>query len=173
MSRDTATRALVVDDDAPRRRALQLGLQRHGVACETAFDGPDALGWALGGSFDVIVAESSAPRPDGLSAITSMRARGRLEDTPVIAIGDRPKGAGTDVVVRRDVAPAALADEARRLRDETRRFRITRGHKRPSTDPLVFDGRLDGAPLSDVCRAVHVARRTGALAIERSEPGSG
>lgn len=66
-------RVLIVEDSAPLRRSLALGLQNSGFAVDAVEDGETGLQYVLTGVYDVVVLDLMLPRRDGLSLLREMR----------------------------------------------------------------------------------------------------
>lgn len=64
---------LVVDDDEPTQRVLQLWLELHGHAVTCANGGHAALGALRAGTFDLVITDVLMPDGDGLELITNVR----------------------------------------------------------------------------------------------------
>ncbi len=83
----TATRCLVVDDDADIRAGLHDYLQRFGFAVSLAADGAQMRRLVSGGRFDIVVLDLMLPDEDGLSLCRWLKAQG-LPVLMLTAIGD-------------------------------------------------------------------------------------
>ena len=66
-------RVLIVEDSAPLRRSLTLGLGNSGFAVDAVEDGEAGLHYVLTGVYDVVVLDLMLPRRDGLSLLREMR----------------------------------------------------------------------------------------------------
>lgn len=78
-------RILLVDDDLPFRRTLEVRLAREGYDVRTAADGVEAM-TVIGEGFepDLVISDIVMPRMEGLEFIMTLRKRRR--GLPVIAI---------------------------------------------------------------------------------------
>ena len=89
-------RILVVEDDRDLNRLLISILSKTGYSVDACFDGEDALTYALGTDFDLIVMDVMMPKMDGFTVVDNMRSRGIL--SPVLflsaksSVEDRVKG---------------------------------------------------------------------------------
>ncbi|MGH9399569.1 MAG: sigma-54-dependent transcriptional regulator, partial [Thermoanaerobaculia bacterium] len=83
-STGTATRLLVVEDDAALSSTLVTGLEREGYLVSTAADGEGALATLAREGFDVVVMDLKIPRRDGIEVLQAMRADGH--DAEVIIV---------------------------------------------------------------------------------------
>ncbi len=144
-------RALVVEDYAPIRDAVQEGLADHGFAVDAASNGEDGLWLAEANPYDVIVLDIMLPKLDGLAVLTKLRAKGSkvavLLLTAKDTIEDRVRGLdlGADDYL---VKPFAFAELLARVRALVRRRYDTR-------DPVI---KIDDLELDTTKRIV---RRTG------------
>ncbi len=91
----TASRVLVIDDEAPVRRQLKVGLLQHGYEVEESGDGLDALtkirSARAGTPFDFVVLDVCLPDIDGLRLLSAIK--GTYPQLPVVVIS----GYGTEV----------------------------------------------------------------------------
>ena len=112
---------LIVDDDAPVRRALQRTLGAEGYATVLAADGGAALAEVEREPPDVIVLDAIMPGMDGLSVARRLRAKG--VSIPILmltardAVGDRVAGldAGADDYLVKPFATEELLARVRAL----------------------------------------------------------
>jgi DNA-binding response OmpR family regulator len=113
-----------VEDERRIAAYVRRGLEEEGYAVDVAADGREALEWAGGVPFDVIVLDLLLPGVDGLTVCRELRARGAR--TPILmltardGVDDRVAGldAGADDYL---VKPFALKELMARLRALTRR----------------------------------------------------
>lgn len=75
---------LVVDDEAPMRRILEIILQGMGHNVRVAADGQEALDLLQASPADLVITDLRMPRMDGLTLLRQMREEGM--DAPVILI---------------------------------------------------------------------------------------
>ncbi len=117
-------RVLIVEDDRKISTYVKRGLEEQGYAVDVAYTGREALDWAVGVSFDLIVLDLMLPEMDGLTVCRTLRSRSEnaaiLMLTARDAIEDRVAGldAGADDYL---VKPFALTELLARLRALTRR----------------------------------------------------
>jgi EAL domain-containing protein (putative c-di-GMP-specific phosphodiesterase class I) len=82
------TRVLLVDDEAPLRRALSKLLAIDGFEVSTASNGREAIDLLAAGSFDVIVSDIRMPGMDGIAMLRAIR---ELDlDVPTIFLTGSP-----------------------------------------------------------------------------------
>jgi heavy metal response regulator len=118
-------RILVVDDEHKISAYAKRGLEERGYAVDAAYNGVDALDWAVAAPYDLIILDIMLPKLDGLSVCEELRKRG--DATPILmltardAIDDRVAGldAGADDYL---VKPFAMKELLARVRALTRRL---------------------------------------------------
>lgn len=115
---------LLVEDDRTIATYLKSGLEENGYAVDSAYTGREALEWATGGTFDLMVLDIMLPPPDGLEVCRELRIQGN--DIPILmltardTVNDRIIGldAGADDYL---IKPFAIKELLARLRAITRR----------------------------------------------------
>jgi heavy metal response regulator len=118
-------RILVVEDEHKISMYVKRGLEEQGYAVDAAYNGADALDWAVAAPYDLIILDILLPKMDGLSVCEELRKRG--DATPILmltardAIDDRVAGldAGADDYL---VKPFAMKELLARVRALTRRL---------------------------------------------------
>jgi DNA-binding response OmpR family regulator len=117
-------RVLLVEDDRKISAYVKRGLEEQGYAVDVAYTGREALDWAAGVNFDLIILDLMLPEMDGLTVCRTLRSRGEnaaiLMLTARDAIEDRVAGLDTgadDYLVK----PFALTELLARLRALARR----------------------------------------------------
>jgi two-component system, OmpR family, copper resistance phosphate regulon response regulator CusR len=116
--------ALIVEDERRIAAYVKRGLEEEGYAVDVATTGREALDWASGVAFDVIILDLLLPEVDGLAVSRELRACG--VKVPILmltardGVDDRVAGldAGADDYL---VKPFALKELLARLRALTRR----------------------------------------------------
>ena len=83
-------RVLVVDDQQPMRRVLELSLAAHGYAVDSAATGASALEQARQRPPDLVVLDLGLPDLDGLQVIAAVRA---FSAVPILVISARDAAA--------------------------------------------------------------------------------
>lgn len=144
---------LIVEDEIKLNKALSTGLQNHGYAVESAFDGEEGEKMARINAYDLILLDVMMPKRDGVEVCTNLRKAGKK--TPILmltakdAIEDRVNGldAGADDYL---IKPFAFEELLARVRTLFRRAPLT------TTD--VFD-------LDDL----HLDTRTQRVTIDSNE----
>jgi DNA-binding response OmpR family regulator len=136
---------LLVEDERMIANYVKRGLEEQGYAVDIAFSGEEALIWATGGVFDLIVLDIMLPPPDGIEVCKTLRRRGL--QTPILmltardTVDDRVVGldAGADDYL---VKPFELKELLARLRALTRR--TVDAPKTPvlQTADLILDPRI-------------------------------
>lgn len=95
-------KVLVVEDERALSDALAHILRHAGNTADTVYNGSDALAYAAGSTYDVIVLDVMLPDMDGFQVVNTLRSRG--SHTPVLmltartAVADKVSGlnAGAD-----------------------------------------------------------------------------
>lgn len=93
---------LIVEDERSLADALEHIVKHAGYSADAVYTGGDALAYALGASYDVIVLDVMLPDMDGFQVVSTLRGRGN--HTPVLmltartAVSDKVTGlnAGAD-----------------------------------------------------------------------------
>src|ERR1035437_7532239 len=80
------TRIVVAEDDASIRELLVHHLERDGLRCEEAADGPAALRLARGGA-DLLILGLGLPVVDGFDVVRALRREGR--EVPILVLTAR------------------------------------------------------------------------------------
>jgi len=117
-------RILVVEDEPKIAAFIQKGLQEEHHVVDVVGDGEEALAWATGTAYDLLVLDVLLPRRDGISVCRELRRRGVR--TPVLmltakdTVDDRVAGldSGADDYL---VKPFAFKELLARLRALARR----------------------------------------------------
>jgi two-component system KDP operon response regulator KdpE len=119
-------RVLIVDDEAPIRRALQSALTAHGYTVASADDGVNALQMIATWAPDAIVLDLVMPGIDGFEVLRESRT---WSSVPVIVLSAR--GEESDKVMALDqgaddylTKPFGMAELLARLRVTLRRARV-------------------------------------------------
>jgi len=95
-------RVLLVEDYPPLQKSVARGLCEAGFAVDVTGDGEEALWYARGNPYDVIVLDLMLPKLDGLSLLRQIRTEGRQTHVLIMtakdAVADRVAGlnAGAD-----------------------------------------------------------------------------
>ena len=153
--RTESGRVLVVDDDGPMRRALEINLEARGFEVRLAATGEDALAVAAREHPDVVLLDLGLPGISGLDVIAGLRGWTRI---PIIVVSARDAehdkvaalDAGADDYVSK---PFGMDELLARLRAALRRARPDEAEESVVTaDDLVIDLadkrlRRDGAEL--------------------------
>lgn len=75
---------LIIEDERPLARALELKLTHVGFETKTAVNGEEGLAILQEESFDLILTDLVMPKVDGFAVLTALRERGNT--TPVIVL---------------------------------------------------------------------------------------
>jgi two-component system, chemotaxis family, chemotaxis protein CheY len=118
----TATKVLLVDDDADIRRVFRFALMSEGFTVTEASDGLEALHLARSEEFDAVVLDLSMPRLDGASMLDNFKTMSGGRQVPIVivsalddpAIEERMMQAGATVFLRKPILPARVASAVRR-----------------------------------------------------------
>ena len=143
-------RILVIEDYAPLRRSLVLGLRDEGFAVDESGDGDEGLWFATHNAYDAIVLDLMLPGMDGSEILRLLRKASNPVHVLVLTARDtvsdrvRHLDLGADDYL---VKPFAFEELLARLRALTRR---ATGNK----NPLITIGDLELDPAArTVCRA--------------------
>lgn len=77
-------RILVVEDEKSLSRVLIKILEKNHYACESVYDGIEALEYLESGNFDVVLLDVMLPKLDGISVLKIMREK--QDTTPVLIL---------------------------------------------------------------------------------------
>lgn len=77
-------RILIIEDEKPLARALELKLTHAGFETKNAANGEEGLALLKQESFDLILTDLMMPKVDGFAVLTALRERGNA--TPVIVL---------------------------------------------------------------------------------------
>ena len=80
-------RILVVEDEKRLNRIISEALEDEGYSVDSCFNGQDALDYAAGADYDVIILDIMMPKMDGLEVVRRLRAGGN--STPVLFLTAR------------------------------------------------------------------------------------
>jgi two-component system KDP operon response regulator KdpE len=135
------TRVLVVDDEAPIRRALAANLRARGYELDLAESGEQALELAARHHPDVVVLDLGLPGMDGLEVIDGLRGWSRVPIVVLSARGSEPDkvaalDAGADDYVAK---PFGMDELLARLRAAVRRSTPAEEGPVVSTDDFQVD----------------------------------
>ena len=78
---------LVVEDEKRLNRIISEALEDEGYSVDSCFNGLDALDYAAGADYDVIILDIMMPKMDGLEVVRRLRAGGN--STPVLFLTAR------------------------------------------------------------------------------------
>lgn len=118
----TAKRVLIVEDEKPLARALELKLQKAGFETSVAYDGEEASKLLDGTVYDVVILDLVMPKVDGFTVLSKVRSRGTK--IPVIVASnlgqpediDRAKTMGADeYFVKSSTALTDLVEKVQKL----------------------------------------------------------
>lgn len=113
---------LVVEDEKPLARALQVKLTKAGFACQTAVNGEEALAVIAKETFDLVLLDLLMPGMDGWDFLENL-SKGATK-TPVIVISNLNQSediqramdlGATDFMVKSDVSLAEIVEKAQEL----------------------------------------------------------
>ncbi|EDY85720.1 response regulator PleD [gamma proteobacterium HTCC5015] len=85
----SAKRALVVDDSAPVRKQLEVGLKAIGVEADFASNGDEALIKLSQAKFDIVFLDVVMPGKDGFTICKLIKKNPTTKDVPVIMLTGR------------------------------------------------------------------------------------
>jgi DNA-binding response OmpR family regulator len=146
-------RILIVEDYAPLRESLVVGLQASGYAVDASGNGTEGLWYAQNHPYDALVVDLMVPGRSGIEIIKQLRSDGNRVPVLVLtakdAIADRVHGldGGADDYLTKPFAFDELCARLRAL--------IRRGYDR--SDPVV---RIADLEVDTVARSVRRAGHT-------------
>lgn len=86
MTQEVKNKILLVEDDSDTQLALAMLFELEGYEVITAADGEEAYLRAVAESPDLIVTDINMPNVNGLDLIRLVRADGRIENIPIVAM---------------------------------------------------------------------------------------
>jgi CheY-like chemotaxis protein len=84
---------LVVDDERPIVRLLQVNLERAGYQVRMAFSGAEALAQVCAEPPDLIVLDADMPLMDGYEVLNTLRAQPETREIPVLMLSEKAQEA--------------------------------------------------------------------------------
>ncbi len=116
-------RILVAEDEPDIRELISLSLTYNGFEVVSATDGAEAVELAASELFDLIILDVRMPRLTGYEACKRLRELDSTKDVPIMFLSAKGQesevqagmSAGADRYFLKPFAPAALADEIRKL----------------------------------------------------------
>ena len=121
-------RLLLIEDDEDTAAAIVDALTTCNHVVDVATEGTNGLRRAIGGDYDVVIADRMLPGMDGLAVVTTMRAQGLMVPTLLLtamgSVGDRVAGlqGGADDYL---VKPFSMAELEARVTALGRRVNAT------------------------------------------------
>ena len=79
-------RVLVVDNDEPSLKLLQINLEKLGSSVTIAHDGPEAVAFAKENEYGACLMDILMPGMNGLDTIRHIRVEGKTKDMPIIVV---------------------------------------------------------------------------------------
>ena len=130
-------RILVVEDEKRLNRIISEALEDEGYSVDSCFNGLDALDYAAGADYDVIILDIMMPKMDGLEVVRRLRSGGN--STPVLfltardSVADRVTGleSGGDYYL---VKPFDFQELMAVVRVMTRKYTGNRSNVYPIAD---------------------------------------
>lgn len=119
-------RILIIEDEKPLARALELKLTHAGFETKNAVNGEEGLAILKQESFDLILTDLMMPKVDGFAVLTALRERGNA--TPVIVLTNlsqvedekRARMLGAmGFFVKSDISVAEIVERIRRVFEES------------------------------------------------------
>jgi two-component system alkaline phosphatase synthesis response regulator PhoP len=82
---ESKKRILVVDDEKPLAKALEMKLTMAGFEVVTAFDGEEGLKKYEEGKYDMILIDLMMPKKDGFSVLEDLKNKGNMVPVYVLS----------------------------------------------------------------------------------------
>jgi CheY-like chemotaxis protein len=119
-------KVLVIEDNPDNLRLITYPLQRYGYEVVSAATGEEGVEKALKGGFLFILMDIDLPGIDGVEAARRIRASGKIDHVPIIAItsyamtGDREKiiTAGCNGYFEKPIDPLSIMDKIHKIVNE-------------------------------------------------------
>ncbi|HEY9233142.1 MAG TPA: response regulator [Blastocatellia bacterium] len=149
MVHEAKNKILLVEDDSDTQAALTMLFELEGFEVITATDGEEAYLRAVAECPDLIVTDINMPKVNGLDLIRLVRADGRIEGIPIVAMSavekqylNHAKELGAIAVAQKPIefdhflSLIASIVTARRLRSRSHpQIERRRGHSRNNNGP--------------------------------------
>ena len=116
---------LLAEDEQQLSRVLETAMTHEGYQVDTAFDGQEAVDWAKGNAYDLMILDIMMPVKTGIEALKEIRQTGNTTHvimlTAMAEVDDRVTGldAGADDYLTK---PFSLKELLARLRSTARRL---------------------------------------------------
>ena len=118
---------LVVEDEQPIRKLIDLNLRLENHEVITAADGLEALQQASGGQPDLVILDIMLPGLDGWEVLKRLRQDPTFQDTPVVVLTALVQDAdiirgwqlGADEYITKPFSPVALVKTVQMVLDRT------------------------------------------------------
>jgi len=84
MEKETQKRILVIDDEQPIAKALELKLAHEGFMAHAVFNGEEGIAELESNQYDLVLCDLVMPKVDGFEFLEALKEKGI--DTPVIVL---------------------------------------------------------------------------------------
>ncbi len=118
-----AKKILIVEDEKPMARALELKLDKSGFEADLAYDGKQALTMLGDKKYDLILLDLVMPVKDGFDVLKDMKKKG--DKTPVIVSTNLSQGADkkkteqydivSDYFVKSDISISEVVERVKKV----------------------------------------------------------
>ena len=139
---------LLVEDSERLQRSMITGLQKSGFSVDQAFDGKQALAFAVSNEYEVIILDLMLPEIDGLTVMAKIRSQGNDVHILILSANDQTEDRIRGLDLGADdylVKPFAFDELVSRLRALSRRGNGTK-------NPLI---EIEGVKIHSVSRYVY------------------
>lgn len=166
-------RVLLAEDEERMRTIVRDYFQAHGVGCDLAKDGAEALELLRQRDYDAVLLDVLMPEADGFTVCRTVREHSRVPILFLTALGEerdmlRGYGLGADDYVTKPFSLAVLLAKTRALIRRSRggggRNAYLRSHCAPAGPPPVYRGGGDGGAGAPGLRSA---------ALPHAQPGPG
>ncbi|MDP2587365.1 MAG: response regulator [bacterium] len=119
---DQPKRVLIVEDERPIAKALELKLNHSGFEAKAVFDGEQALQMLESETFDVVLLDLMMPKTDGFAVLEELKKRGISVPVVVVSNLNQPEDiekaktlGAADFFIKSDTPLSGVVEHVKRV----------------------------------------------------------